>query len=72
MWSAPVPLPSEALRLDAPAGLEILDGDPMPNGGEADDDHEEGDRPVTQARLGPQAEDDDQAEEEERTGEGEP
>ena len=44
----------------------------MTDRGEADDDDQQGDRPVTEAGIRPQPEDGDQAEEEERDGEDEP
>ena len=53
--------PGEALGFGPSPGLEILDGDPVTDRGEADDDDQQGDRPVTEAGIRPQPEDGDQA-----------
>ena len=62
----------EALGFGATARLEVLDGDPVTDGGEADDHDQDGDRPVAEAGIDPQPDGGEQAEDEERTDEGEP
>ncbi len=68
----PLEDPGEALGLVTPARLEILDRDPMEDRGKPDDDDQQGDRPVAEPGIGPQPEDGEQTEEEERDGEDEP
>ena len=64
--------PREALGLDPPSSLEGLDGAPMTDAGEPDDDGQCRDRPVDEVGLDDEPEQDDQPENEEGDREDEP